>query len=713
MKNPIKSLLNLRTKQPQLPRQICLGGMPFEEKSLFTNLIAFGAIGSGKTPAVIYPIIDQICGLYKDEDPTSPTAKWGGLILDVCGDFHEVLIYTMQKSGRDTLNDLVVVRPDNNYYIVEFEDILTQAHFMVAATGSIQSQECDKVLKGAQGPESVLLKDAERLFIHTPNGDRENLKSYLFNDHANFLRPEIHHALKQLEFDVQGQSIRWLGWREENGELIRVIHTKHKVIQYALDKNGNEIYQPKPTRLKYVGVHSIHNGLTYNLIPKTSPSTAAAGRIMAVAEVTGNSMGGDNAYWSNASEKHIAACIELKRQVEGPMGSECSIQDIQKFTTNDQVLCQMVEKLKAIIRTQQDQGINSQELLLLLNLEKYFAQEWLLHDPKTKGNIMSCVTNLFGDVTRNPQLIKTFCTPSTFSFEDCLNDGKVYTLILNAYPNAQQLIGTCMKLDFQQTVLKRTTATTVNKDRFLMFLADEYQFFITTSGGGKAVGDDKFLSVSRQCRIFNMFCTQAISSLLAVQKDVHKINVFLQCIGGRIFLQNLDDNTNKHAEMLLGQVHIEKVSHSGADLKLSSLLGESQPNHTEKANRFEESHFDQMAPFEAVIFNKERSQGPKVLEANLKESARFWNREMMAEVANDYYQAYLENRAFELGISYLFDTANNTRPNNCRELLHRQKQTIKSWENGQLVLAPDTMKTSELELPENPKTTTKAERPKR
>jgi hypothetical protein len=55
-----------------------------------------------------------------------------------------------------------------------------------------------------------------------------------------------------------------------------------------------------------------------------------------------------------------------------------------------------------------------------------------------------------------------------------------------------------------------------------------------------------------------------------VQKDEHKINAFLQCIGGRIFLQNLDDKTNKHAEMILGQIHIEKVSHSGADLKLSS-----------------------------------------------------------------------------------------------------------------------------------------------
>ena len=140
------------------------------------------------------------------------------------------------------------------------------------------------------------------------------------------------------------------------------------------------------------------------------------------------------------------------------MGRECSVNEIQTFTANEKELIVYVTRLKDVIKNKSAQGASTYEILLLRNLDDYFTGEWLKHDPKLKGNIMSCVTNLFGDVTRNEQLIKTFCQPSRFSFEDCLNEGKVYTLVLSAYPNAQMLIGTCMKLDFQQVVLKRTQA---------------------------------------------------------------------------------------------------------------------------------------------------------------------------------------------------------------------------------------------------------------
>ena len=55
--------------------EINLGRMTFDEQALFTNIIAFGAIGSGKTSAVIYPILDSITALYKNEDPKEPDAK--------------------------------------------------------------------------------------------------------------------------------------------------------------------------------------------------------------------------------------------------------------------------------------------------------------------------------------------------------------------------------------------------------------------------------------------------------------------------------------------------------------------------------------------------------------------------------------------------------------------------------------------------------------
>ncbi len=647
--------------------EISLGGMTFDEKALFTNLIAFGSIGSGKTAAVIYPMLDSLTALYNNDDPIMPNAKWGGFVLDVKGDFHEALIFVMQKHGRDILSDLVVIRPDNDYYILEFEDIHTKEHFLVSCMGGTSMQECDLVLAKAEGPESILGDDlSHNKVLRLPNGDCEPLSSFVFSDRGTFRRKDVNDILIKLEFDVQGLSVRWLGWREDkSGRLVRVTNTHNRKPRYGVDDSGNPITIAKPTRLRYIGMHSINNGLTYNLISKNAASTEAAGRIMAVAEVTGNAFGSDNAYWSNASEKHIAACIELFRQVEGPGGKECSVNEIQIFTTNEQYLTRYVNKLKKVITSKQVEGASPYEILLLRNLDDYFTGEWLKHDPKTKGNIMSCVTNLFGDVTRNEQLIKTFCQPSRFSFEDCLNNGKVYTLVLSAYPNAQMLIGTCMKLDFQQVVLKRTQAAPVNKNRFLLFLADEYQFFITTSGGGKTGGDEKFLSVARQSRICNVIATQAKSTLLAVQKDENKIDAFIQCFGSRVFLQNLDDKTNKLAEQTCGQFWGEKADHSGADLKLSSAFSEGRSGSTtrrqEKMNRFDASHFTQMAPFESVIYNKERPTGSKIVKADLKETARFWDKRALSQAANDYYQAYIENRAFELGVAHLFDPHDNVR----------------------------------------------------
>lgn len=671
------------------PREIRLGGMVFNEKALFTNLIVFGAIGSGKTAAVVYPVLEAITDVYKNEDSMAPDAKWGGFVLDVKGDFHEALIYVMAKFGRDLQEDLVVIRPDNDYYILEFEEVNTGEHFLVSCMGGTSMQECDLVLQSAVGPPEILGADGSgNKLLLLAGGGRESLCSFLFSDQGTFLRPEIHSRLTQIEFDVAGKSIRWLGWREgANGKLWRVTHTRKREANYARDTRGAPITCERPRRLRYLGVHSLNNGLTYNLLPRSAASTEAAGRILAVAEVTGNSFGSENGYWSGASEKHITHCIELYRQVEGPMGQECSVNEIQRFTANEQFLKEYLNRLKDVIRNKQLQGANDYEIMLLRNTEEYFTGEWLPLDPKMKGNIQSCVTNLFGDVTRNAQLLKTFCQPSRFSFEDCLNDGKVYTLVLSAYPNAQMLIGTCMKLDFQHVVRKRTQAAPVNKDRFLLFLADEYQFFITTSGGaGKAGGDDKFLSLARQSRIMNLVCTQAKTSLLAVQREENKIDAFIQCFGSRVFMQNLDEKTNKLAEATFGQLWATREDFQGHDLKLSSAMDGRAPSVTrrqEKQHRFEASYFTQMAPFDAVLFNKEEKDMPaRILDTNLRQTACFYDPKQLAAAANDYYQAYIENRAWQLGVAHLFNSRDNVRLKDPKEAELRAAGTLRSWRNN-------------------------------
>jgi hypothetical protein len=635
MKNIIPNIAGVfRTASRKTKKlAVSLGGVTFDEPSLFNNLIAFGVTGSGKRASVVYPILDSVTGLYNSEDSKAPDAKWGGFVLDARGDLHDAIIYTMQKHGRDPLNDLVVLRPDADCHVLELEETTTGERFFVSCTGGASQPECDQVLARAAGPEGVLSKDSRgHSVLLLSNGDQESLSSLLFSACGKFRRPEIQRLLSRLEFDVDGLQVRWLGWRElTQGRLTRVTNTENRKFQVATVGQGIPITTKTPKRLRYVGVHSINNGLTYNLIPKDTPSTEAASRLMQAAEATSDAFGSDNPYWPQASEKHIAHCIELFRQVEGPVGHECSVNDIQRFTSDENHLKEYLSKLEVVIRRKQEMGASDSEILLLRNLKDYFLCEWVPHDPVTKGNIARGVTHLFGDLTRTDQLLKTFCQPSRFGFEDCLSEGKVYILVPGAYPNSQMLIGACMKLDFQQTVRKRTQPGHVNKQRFLMFLADDYQFFITTSGGsGRAGGDEKFLSVSRQTRVFNFICAQGVSSLLAVQKNENKVEDFLACFGSRIFLRNLDQKTNQLAEITGGRTG-------------------------EKQNRIEASVFTEMEAFEAVLFNKGARPGKQIVRADLRQDAKFYARDSVRAVVNDYYRASLENRAHELGIGHLFD----------------------------------------------------------
>ena len=97
-----------RPASEQMPsREVSIGDMTFSETALFTNIMITGAIGSGKTSSAIYPILEQICNIYSvpDEEtsPNDPYKKFGGLVMDVKGDFYEVLICMMHWAGRNVL----------------------------------------------------------------------------------------------------------------------------------------------------------------------------------------------------------------------------------------------------------------------------------------------------------------------------------------------------------------------------------------------------------------------------------------------------------------------------------------------------------------------------------------------------------------------------------------------------------------------------------
>ena len=325
----VAGMVRASSQKPKEKAVISLGGMRFDETALFSNLIAFGAEGSGKTASVVYPILDSVTRLYNNEDPTAPDAKWGGLVLDSTEDLHQTLIYLMQKHGRDPLTDLVVLRPEVDYRVLELEETTTGKHFFVSCTGSGLESECDRVLARATGPKDVLGQDSRgNKVLLLSNGGQESLSSALFSAGGKFRSPEIHQLLSRLEFDLDGLQVRWLGWREFiPGELTRVRSTQNRQPEVATNE-GTPITTQAPKRLRYLGVHLLHSGLAYHLIPSRMSLVEAAGRLVQAAEAMGDALRTENGYWPAVLEKHIACCIELFRQVERSFGRQCGVSDV-------------------------------------------------------------------------------------------------------------------------------------------------------------------------------------------------------------------------------------------------------------------------------------------------------------------------------------------------------------------------------------------------
>ena len=137
----------------------------------------------------------------------------------------------------------------------------------------------------------------------------------------------------------------------------------------------------------------------------------------------------------------------------------------------------------------------------------------------------------------------------------------------------------------------------------------------------------------------------------------------------------------------MGQIWAEREDFQGHDLKLSSAVDGRAPSITrrkEKQHRFDASYFyTQMAPFDAVLFNKEAPDiRQRIVKTNLRKTACFYDKKDLAAAANDYYQAYIENRAWQLGIPHLFDGRDNVKPTDPTEREQRAKGILRSWRNN-------------------------------
>lgn len=635
-------------------RFIKLGVMEFSERDLFTNILITGAIGSGKTSSVIYPILRQVCQLYNNtqEDPNDPNQKWGGLVLDVKGEFYETLIYFLHKSGRNVLYDLILIRPDADYPIVKLQDPDTGYYWFICAAGGGEAREIDLLTAG------YTLADGSKI------------PSTLFTGTAED-RAEHEEHLQNLVMEVK-RPLSYVGWREEGGKQVRVQYTDEPgEVHYMLDENGQKIKVDTPKRLKYVAVEHVNNGIRYNICSPHLPPAEVASRLVSIAETLGGGGGGDNQYWTDSAKKHIGFIIHLWRNLHK---EQASALEIVRLTTQKSALDDEIRALEARISELNEEFLSHQDDALkmkekdakrrfLTDVMKYFTDEWGKLDPKTKGIIVSVISNLFGPFITDYQLQEVFCKPATITFEDTIQKGKIVTLLAGGqYETLAKQLGTSLKMDFQSICKSRTTMAHYNKKRVVMFMADEAQVYVT-AGGGNNTGDENFMALSRQSRVINCIATQSDSSIISVIGD-KKAPVYFQSFGGRVWLQNTDYTTNENAARILGKVKKEKVSNNGREFSIDSVFGKesgaSVSTSYEEDQRFKIETFSNLNVFDAVIYNKGKKGArdkatkykgkpdPVGDDTSSDHKERFMTLRW-------FYQAYIENRLNTVNESYRLD----------------------------------------------------------
>jgi hypothetical protein len=77
------------------------------ELALYTNIIVFGGIGSGKTSAVVYTLLAQILGKFRNNDAKRPSL----VMMDLKGDNAKKVYDVARRFGRD--REVFVVAPGN------------------------------------------------------------------------------------------------------------------------------------------------------------------------------------------------------------------------------------------------------------------------------------------------------------------------------------------------------------------------------------------------------------------------------------------------------------------------------------------------------------------------------------------------------------------------------------------------------------------------
>jgi TraM recognition site of TraD and TraG len=624
--------------------------MPVTHDELCTSVLVTGVTGSSKTAGVLLPALAQLLRAYNRDGDGDPFQKLGAFIPEVKGDLVDACVYLAHEAGRCVSREVVIVSPSCRIPVVRCRDERGRA-WHLAARGGCGGSEAGDLLSGLAYPPG-----------HAREGSP--VAPSAFEEEAD--PSALLEAASRRPAALGGRRPRFVGWRWEGPLLRRVSRTVDRSGPEWLDAPGGApIRVEPPAILRAEEVLRIDSGVRYNLIdPRLPPAEAAERLTRLAAMVRGGRAGGENDYFYDQGRKLIAACIALHREVSG---DPCTAVDVVRLATQDERLAAALARLEAEVGGAGAPGGGARRDLLA-----YFRDEWLrmVADGRTANVIRSTISAAFGPFLQDPDLAETFCSPSTFSFEDTARLGRIIGLVPgDRYEQVGRLLGAACKLDFQAALLSRVGRPGLNPSRLVVYFADECHKY--AASGSSSAGDPSFMNLSRSANVANICATQSYAWLVEVIGR-EAANVYLAAFGVQFWLQQTDPETCRRASEICGVVRRRRVTaehEDGCGGFLAALATGREPPvrrtvGEEERPRIRPEEFSALDVGEVIAYNKGRP-GPdaKVVRGRARYlpcTRRPGGPAAVSARMREYYRELLENLAHERGETSRWDAAGPT-----------------------------------------------------
>ncbi|HSY54505.1 MAG TPA: TraM recognition domain-containing protein, partial [Opitutaceae bacterium] len=466
-------------------------------------------------------------------------------------------------AGRDVIKSCKIIRPNCSLPYVRLEDEDTGFLFYVPAVEFSTGSEAARLLAGA---------------LDKTTG--EPVPANLFSWPLAQIEP-YEPVLKELVFDVADKDVRFVGWRREGKDLVRVNRTTGpwKQTEYK-ENNGRKLRINYPKKLRYTGIGYIDNGLHYNIVNNNIEPAEAARRLRLIGQLLNSGKpGGDNKFWDDGAENHVLYCIEMLRIVNEP-GVQVDGADIGRLTTQkafwsekNGILKEKIAELKKKIADPTDPGLIpelGERLKKYTGIKSYFEEEWVTMEGKTKAIMTQVIKQLFNAFLLDGKLQNAFGSKATYSFMSTITRGDLYIFGGCEYETLAKMVGTALKMDFQSCVLSRPANKHINQTRHLLFENDECQEF-AVAGVGSAVGDERAMSLAGEALLINLLATQTLASLEAVLGK-ERARIYAGACGGIICYQVTDHDTAAEISKKIPEVVREERELSSNDLRLTNLF---------------------------------------------------------------------------------------------------------------------------------------------